>query len=605
MKNTNSSTKNAQVFAVTALLLVACSSHTSEVGTSQQSSAWNNTYIVQLAEHVKLKDIDGTNRNAGQSSDSARQQLAQAYTRLQTQSRIRARYQHALQGFAVASPTQEELRALQASPLIKRVQPDFKVQADIQHQQQNAESTARTSETLPRSASDGVQTCRDTYRGATGRPLDILDERGTSVDGFFDERCQQNTTSGALLDGRGVRVFMMDMGLDRFDDDGTERMGFLDRTRQTSRIVEPGYSAVESADPYVTPRLDGTRLAGAAVGAFSRILHSTYSWTMMVHGVAPGADIVSVRIYDDQGVGTGSGVLSAIDFITKTALEAPQPSVVHANLIVPGIVEVLEDALRLSTLLGNLLYVFPIGETTLIGGDACNSSTMRLFDTLTMGYADFSAGTVDITTSGVTGACVDVFALADYVSTITDSTSTWYGSGFASAFAAGTAAMLLQNHPDYTPAEVRHRLICDATVGVLNGLDNDLPNTPDRRLYTNDIGNPAPEAIPDGSGPSITLETPHDLLPVSGTTFRVGVLDCSAIASLELRVQGSQVAMLSHPESAMHEIPWIPAAGFQPNADGTVDIELEATDALGNVTLLQKSLRASTHQTFLPIVVRP
>ncbi len=196
-------------------------------------------------------------------------------------------------------------------------------------------------------------------------------------------------------------------------------------------------------------------------------------------GVAKGATLQSVRVFDCYGK-TGSGTfLRAVDLITAYARK---PAVVNMSLTAGGIDAALDAAISRSVNAG-ITYVVAAGNS---GVDACMSSPARAPGTITVGATNwldqraiFDGG------SSNWGACVDVWAPGhSIVSAAHSSTNGWTamsGTSMASPHVAGAAAIYLSAFPTATPAAVRTVISNTATVGVLTGIGSTSPN---RLLYS-------------------------------------------------------------------------------------------------------------------------
>jgi len=130
------------------------------------------------------------------------------------------------------------------------------------------------------------------------------------------------------LDGSGIGIAVLDSGMDKdhkaLKDDGGIKFN-LDFTGER-----------RTDDPFG----HGTHVAGlaAAVGDFS---NNTYV------GIAPGADLINLRVLDSDGMGTVSGVLSAINWVMANRTRY-NIRVVNLSLGTPAVTSYINDPICLA-----------------------------------------------------------------------------------------------------------------------------------------------------------------------------------------------------------------------------------------------------------------
>lgn len=177
------------------------------------------------------------------------------------------------------------------------------------------------------------------------------------------------------------------------------------------------------------------------------------------YGVAKNAVLHPVRVLTCSGAGSLSAVIAGVDWITTQVLENQHPAVATLSLSSsPSLV--LDNAIRASIAAG-VTYVAAAGNST---ESACFYSPARIDEVITVG-----ATTMDDTRmpNSNFGDCVDIYAPGDrIVSTFnrsdTDSAS-MSGTSMAAPHVAGTAALLLAQDPDASPAEVAQEIIAHAS----------------------------------------------------------------------------------------------------------------------------------------------
>ncbi|MGA1213188.1 MAG: S8 family peptidase, partial [Solirubrobacterales bacterium] len=290
--------------------------------------------------------------------------------------------------------------------------------------------------------------------------LDRIDQRSRPGNGRI-------TTSN---DGTGVTAYVVDTGIRP------------DHTQFESRVAARGFTAFSDEDGWNDCQGHGTHVAGTVAGKD--------------YGVAPEAELVSVRVLGCNGSGSYSGVIAGIDWVAADH-QAGQPAV--ANLSLGGgysstmnaaIQRAVNDGVTVAVAAGN------------DNSDACSASPASAPAAITVGA---TTSTDSRSSFSNYGTCLDVFAPGSGIlsSTMTSTTSTasWSGTSMASPHVAGAAALLLSGEPSLTPAEVTDRISSSSTTGVVTGPGIGSLN---RLLYVGDpaVPNPVPEPEPEPEPPA-------------------------------------------------------------------------------------------------------
>jgi subtilisin family serine protease len=217
--------------------------------------------------------------------------------------------------------------------------------------------------------------------------------------------------------------------------------------------VSGGVDLIDAANKAKDCNGHGTHVAGT-VGS------KTY-------GVAKKVQLHPVRVLDCEGSGYWSGVVAGIDWV---AMNHKSPAV--ANLSLGGEYdEWINDAIENAVDSGVTMVVAAGNEAD----DACLYSPASAPSAITVGATD----TWDYQTSFSNyGACVDVYAPGDAItSTSKDgSTAIYSGTSMASPHVAGLAALYLGIFPGASPADVAGYIINDATPGLISDLGVDSPD---------------------------------------------------------------------------------------------------------------------------------
>ena len=255
--------------------------------------------------------------------------------------------------------------------------------------------------------------------------LDRIDQRDNALDGTYSyERM-----------GAGVTVYIVDSGI-RYSH--TE---FAGRAR-------PGFDAFGG---------DGSDCSGHGTHVAGTVGGRTY-------GVAKGVDLVSVRMMNCQGWGSGSDLLAGIDWILANNDGPAVANMSFAFQTRNGPSPVGEEALQSLAVAG----VTVVAAAANYNADACDYWPANSSWAITVG----STGRDDHRSSFSNwGRCVDWFAPgANIVSASFDSDAghtSKSGTSMAAPHTVGVAALFLESAPQATPAEVEDALLSWTTRSVV------------------------------------------------------------------------------------------------------------------------------------------
>jgi aqualysin 1 len=263
--------------------------------------------------------------------------------------------------------------------------------------------------------------------------LDRIDQRALPLNSIY--------SWGA--DGTGVTAYVIDTGI------RMTHSQFGGRASGGFTSVNDGRGASDCAG-------HGTHVAGTIGG-------STY-------GVAKNVRLVSVRVLNCSGLGSASGVIAGVDWVTSNHRG---PSV--ANMSLGGLYSSSLNRAVASAVSSGVVFVAAAGNSR---RDACNYSPASAPGAITVG-ATTRSDSRDTSYSNY-GSCLDLFAPGTSIlsswGTSDSATRTISGTSMASPHVAGAAALRLQANPGGSPAAIAADLVAASTTNVVSSGGSGSPN---------------------------------------------------------------------------------------------------------------------------------
>ncbi|PNG22821.1 S8 family peptidase [Streptomyces cahuitamycinicus] len=332
------------------------------------------------------------------------------------------------------------------------------------------------------------------FRANSTKGEDLVAKYGATVDWTYD----------AVLNGYAIRIsasgaksLAEDPAVEFVEQD---RMVHLEATQYNppwglDRIDQPRFprnlmysypdTAGKSATVYVIDtgvRITHTEFAGRARHGYDFVDrdanasdgngHGTHVATTVAgktYGVAKQSKIVSVRVLDNRGAGTLSGVIAGVDWVTVRRV---RPAVANMSLGA-GVSTSLDTAVR-NSIASGVTYAVAAGNSN---ANAASFSPARVRSALTVGASTWTDSRSSFSNYG---SQLDMFAPGSLITagwhTSDTATTTLSGTSMATPHVAGAAAVYLTSHPSAGPATVHSALVNGATTGVLRNVGTGSPN---------------------------------------------------------------------------------------------------------------------------------
>jgi len=253
--------------------------------------------------------------------------------------------------------------------------------------------------------------------------LDRIDSR-KGLDGLFRAKGQ----------GKDVDIYILDTGI-------IEHEEFEDRIKSCLSFIE-GESCTDSVSGH------GTHVASTAAGRF--------------YGVAPSANIHAYKVLGNNGGGSWSGIVRALNKVISN--ESDKVSVVNMSLGGAGRSEAIKRAID-AAIGANIVVVVAAGNSN---RDACNYSPAFVPSALTVGSTSRDDKRSSFSNYG---ACVDTFGPGSSIKAAYNRSSSSYatlsGTSMASPHVAGAAAIEIALHPELNASSIAKKIVAETTKEVV------------------------------------------------------------------------------------------------------------------------------------------
>lgn len=258
--------------------------------------------------------------------------------------------------------------------------------------------------------------------------------------------------------GKGVKIAVLDTGIDATHPDLKGQV-----------VAEKNFSTAADADDHFG---HGTHVASIVAGTGAKS-NGKYK------GVAPDAKLLSGKVLDDSGSGDDSQILAGMEWAAEQGADVVNLSLGGGDT--PGIDPLEAEVNKLSEQKG-ILFAIAAGNDGDLGEQTIGSPGSAA-DALTVGAVDDHDKLASFSSRGpgldgqikpdVTAPGVDITAAAAPGSVIDQEVGenppgylTISGTSMATPHVAGAAALLKQQHPDWTFAELKGALTGSAKGGT-------------------------------------------------------------------------------------------------------------------------------------------
>jgi len=246
-------------------------------------------------------------------------------------------------------------------------------------------------------------------------------------------------------EGDGATVFVLDTGVRTTHNEFTGRAS-SGADVSSGSLVECNGNLNCAADN----QGHGTHCAGTAAG--------------ITYGVAPLAQVRSIKVLSDQGSGQWSWSYEALDWLATSSV---RPAVASMSLGGSGAIQAMKDAVDAAVAAGVVVSVAAGNSNS----DACGFSPAYVPSAITVGSTDSTDARSYFSNYGT---CVDIWGPGSSVlsaaHTSDTGSATFSGTSMACPHVSGGAALVLGRDSSKNPAKVLEELLADAWYDAISDL---------------------------------------------------------------------------------------------------------------------------------------
>jgi hypothetical protein len=184
--------------------------------------------------------------------------------------------------------------------------------------------------------------------------------------------------------------------------------------------------------------------------------------TIGMVGTAPNVNLIAIKVLNRSGSGSNSNIISSLNYIAQWKTANPSFKGIVNMSLGGGIFEPLDTAIR------NLINKYGISVVVAAGNEsqnATNTTPARVAEAITVGaYYNINNRLADFSNFG---SGVDLLAPGVDIRScyLNDGYAILSGTSMAAPMVAGAVVDMISNsaYSDYTPAQIREKLVVDAT----------------------------------------------------------------------------------------------------------------------------------------------
>jgi len=263
----------------------------------------------------------------------------------------------------------------------------------------------------------------------------------TNQRGSYNKNAAQTYSYTTGKTGKNVDAYIIDTGI------YCENVDFVSKTTGTCT--------------YGTDTVDGTNVDGNGHGT-----HCAGTVAGQTYGVAKEANLIAVRVLNNQGSGSYSGIIQGINWMIENQSKTRRST---ANLSLGGgFSQAINDAVESAVSSGIVMNVAAGNDNK----NACDYSPASAPNAVTVGATDDKDYRASYSNYG---NCLDLFGpgtdiTSDWIGSPT-ATKTISGTSMATPHVTGVSAKYLSENSSLTVAQVVSKLVSDATKDVLKNVN--------------------------------------------------------------------------------------------------------------------------------------